>query len=240
MSNETIWLSFLVFDFTVLLLGIALFGRAALYVIITANLILCNIQVLKLIDLFGFVVSFGSIAYASIFLATDLLGEVYGIREARKAVWMGLFAMIFTTVSLQVTVFLNPSLFDSAHPHMSSLFQLSPRIAFASLTAYAISQYHDVWSFHWWHQKTKGKHLWLRNNASTLCSQLLDTILFILLAFYGVYEAEILWSIFWSTLLIKWLVAILDTPIIYIGRSLFYRYLDKHEPPITVTPTHAN
>jgi len=81
------------------------------------------------------------------------------------------------------------------------------------MTAYLISQHHDVWAFHFWRDKTKGKYLWMRNNASTMVSQLLDTSIFIVLAFYG--NAPIL-TMIGSQYLIKVLIALCDTPFCYI------------------------
>jgi uncharacterized integral membrane protein (TIGR00697 family) len=181
---------------------------------------LCNIQVLKLVELFGFTVTLGNIAYGSVFLATDLLVECYGKQEARKAVNLGFIALVFTTISLQFTVNYIPSQADVNHPAMLQLFNHIPRITIASLMAYLLAQYHDVWAFNWWKELTKGKHLWLRNYAATTVSQLIDSAAFTLLAFYGDYELRVVWSIFYTTVIIKWIVAVVDTPAIYIGRWL--------------------
>lgn len=220
MHNEFIWLLFILFDLGTALLAIKLYGKVALYAIIIVNIILCNIQVLKLVELFGFTVTLGNIAYGSVFMATDLLVECYGKQEARRAVGLSLLALVFVTIALQFTVNYTPSQHDINHPAMRQLFSCVPRVALASLLAYAVSQYHDVWAFNWWKQKTKGKHLWLRNNASTMVSQLIDTTVFTVIAFYGVYELSIVWSIFYTTIIIKWIVAVLDTPAVYIGRWL--------------------
>jgi len=220
MCNEYIWLSFLFMDFAFLLLGVYFYGKEALYVIISANLVICNIQVLKQIDLFGVSLTFGSISYASTYLATDLLSEIYGKQAAKKAVLLGLASMIFTTIALQVTISLIPSLDDSAHESMMHLFAASPRITIASLVAYFVSQSNDVWIFDWWKQLTKNRHLWLRNNLSTISSQCLDTIIFSVLAFYGVQEPEFFWTNIIATIAIKVLVALCDTPVVYLGRYL--------------------
>ena len=218
MNNETLWLLFIIFDLTTALLAIRLYGKIALYAIIVINIVFCNLQVLKLVELFGFTVTLGNIAYGSIFLATDLLGECYGKDEARKAVHLCFFTLVFVTIALQMTVLYSPSKEDLYHTAMVQLFSNIPRVTIASLIAYCLSQYHDVWAFHWWRKKTNGKHLWLRNNASTLVSQFIDSSVFSLLAFYGVYELHVVWSIFYTTLIIKWIVALLDTPAVYVGR----------------------
>lgn len=222
MLNEALWLLFVIFDLSIALIAIKLYGKIALYIIIVVNIILCNIQVLKLVELFGFTVTLGNIAYGSVFLATDLLVECYGKAEAKRAVNFGFYALIFVTISLKITIGYIPSKADLYHPAMLQLFNFIPRVTLASLAAYWLSQYCDVWLFAWWKGKTKGKYLWLRNNASTMVSQLIDSLVFTLLAFYGEYDLAIIWSIFYTTLFIKYIVAILGTPAVYLGRWILY------------------
>lgn len=225
MPNELIWLIFLIVDFSLLLTAVYFFGRKALFLIISVNIIICNLQVIKTVELFGFVATLGNIVYGGIFLATDLLGETYGKEEARKGVWMGFFAMVFMTVSMQFALWFHPHESDFAHPAMSTIFGFMPRILFASLVAYLISQHHDVWAFHFWRTLMKGRHLWLRNNLSTFASQAIDSLVFVMLAFYGVFETPVLMSILFTTYFVKILVALLDTPIIYAGRWV----LEQHQ-----------
>lgn len=224
MSNELLWILFLIVDFSMALLAIYFFGRKALFVIIAVDIIVCNIQVLKTIEIFGFVATLGNILYGSIFLATDLLGEAFGKKEAQRGVWLGFFALLFMTISMQFALLFKPHESDFIHQSLQNIFGLVPRVAFASLVAYLVSQFHDVWAFHFWRDKTQGKHLWLRNNASTLVSQAIDSSVFVMIAFYGVFDTNILLSILFTTYLIKVLVALLDTPVIYIGRWV----LNKH------------
>jgi uncharacterized integral membrane protein (TIGR00697 family) len=224
MPNELLWILFLIVDFSLALLAIYFFGRKALFVIIAVDIIVCNIQVLKTIEIFGFVATLGNILYGSIFLATDLLGEVYGKKEAQRGVWLGFFALLFMTISMQFALLFQPHESDFIHQSLQNIFGLIPRVAFASLIAYLTSQLHDVWAFHFWRSKTKGKFLWLRNNASTWISQAIDSIVFVMIAFYGVFEINVLISILLTTYFIKILVAVMDTPIIYIGRWV----LNKH------------
>lgn len=101
-----------------------------------------------------------------------------------------------------------------------TIFSLMPRIALASLIAYLASNVHDVWAFAYWKEKRPGrKTLWMRNNFSTIVSQLIDTVLFTAIAFLGVYPRGVLLQIGISTYLLKWIVAVLDTPCIYLARS---------------------
>ena len=227
MPNELLWFLFLIVDFSLALLAIYFFGRKALFVIIAVDIIVCNIQVLKIIEIFGLVATLGNILYGSIFLATDLLGEAFGKKEAQRGVWLGFFALLFMTISMQFALLFKPHESDFIHQSLKNIFGLIPRVAFASLVAYLTSQLHDVWAFHFWRDKTKGRHLWFRNNASTLISQAIDSVVFVVIAFYGVFEKNILLSILFTTYMIKVLVALLDTPVIYIGRWVLKKHHEK-------------
>lgn len=222
--NELLWFLFMVFDFGMALLAVRFFGKKALYAIIVMDIIICNIQVLKTISLFGLITTTGNILYGSIFLATDLLSEVYGKEEARKGVFLGFWGLLFMTISMQLTLHFVPHTSDFAQPHLSALFSVLPRIALASLSAYLLSQLHDVWAFHFWKSKTGEKQLWLRNNASTLISQLIDSTVFVVIAFWGVFEFSVVLQIFISTYLFKVIVALFDTPVLYLGKKLLLKY----------------
>jgi len=229
MPNEIWWFLFLIVDFGLSLLAIYLFGKKALYVIIAADIIVCNIQVIKTIEIFGFVATLGNILYGSIFLATDLLSELYGKKEARKGIWLGFYALIFMTIAMQFAIQFAPHSSDFSHQAMRTIFGFLPRVTLASLLAYLISQNHDIWAFHFWKDKTKGKHLWLRNNASTWISQAIDSLVFVVVAFYGVFDMSTLLSILVTTYLIKVLVAIFDTPVIYAGKWIMQKHQQKFE-----------
>ncbi|GAB4169305.1 MAG: queuosine precursor transporter [Calditrichia bacterium] len=227
MTNELLWMIFLIFDFGMALLAIRFFGKKALFAIIVIDIIICNIQVLKTISLFGIITTTGNILYGSIFLATDLLSEVYGKKEARQGVLLGFFALLFMTISFQLTIAFHPHASDFAHSHFKILFGILPRIALASLAAYLVSQLHDIWAFHFWKSKTKGKYLWLRNNLSTLVSQMIDSLVFVSIAFLGIYPLGVVVQIFISTYLFKLMVAVLDTPVIYLGKHILLTYHGK-------------
>lgn len=228
MSNEMLWVLFIIFDFSIALLAMWLFGKHALYMIVIFGIIFCNIQVLKLVTIFGTVVTLGNVVYGSIFLATDLLCECYSKKEAQRAVMMGFFTLIVFSFGMYFTLQFVPSTLDVNHELMLELFQQTPRIVVGSIIAYIFSQTHDVWAYSFLKKKTKGKHLWLRNNYSTMVSQIIDTILFVMIAFYGVYEMDIVWSIGYTTLMFKWTTALLDTPVVYIGKWILSHNNDSY------------
>jgi uncharacterized integral membrane protein (TIGR00697 family) len=218
-SNELLWILFLIFDLIITLVVFKFFKKEGLLALISVNIILCNIQVAKLVDLFGFTVTLGNILYGSIFLSTDLLSEFYGKKEATKGVIFGFFFMIFMTIVMQLALQFSPT--NEAieiHTSLISIFSMIPRIAFASMSAYLLSQTHDVWLYHLLKQRTKGKHLWLRNNVSTSISQLIDSVVFCLIAFWGM-EMAILIEIIATTYIMKLIVAVVDTPFIYLAKK---------------------
>ena len=95
-----------------------------------------------------------------------------------------------------------------------------PRIVIGSLLAYLISQLHDVWAFDFWKVRARGRFLWLRNNASTMVSQALDTVIFCSVAFWGLFELSDFFQILFTTYVLKFVVAAADTPFIYLARRL--------------------
>jgi hypothetical protein len=219
--NELLWIFFVFLDLSMVLVVFRLFGRPGLFGLIVFNLILCNIQVLKTVELFGLTATLGNVLYGSVFLSTDLLSEFYGKEQARKGVFLGFAMLLLTTVYMQLALLFVPAAGDFAHEHLQVIFGFLPRVALASMAAYLVSQLHDVWAFHFVRQRTGGRHLWLRNNASTLVSQLLDSLIFCLIAFLGVFPMAVWWEILLTTYVIKALVAVLDTPFIYAARRLF-------------------
>ena len=216
--NEILWIGFAIVDLTLTLAVYRLFGKTGLFGLIVFNLLLCNIQVLKTVELFGMTTTLGNILYAGVFLATDILGEFHGKKEARKGVLLGFVTLLMATLYMQVALKFIPAQDDFAQPLLEGIFGFMPRLAFASLAAYLLSQMHDVWAYHFWKRVTNGRALWLRNNASTLVSQMLDSTVFCVLAFWGEYPAEVLFEIVITTYIFKSIVALLDTPFLYLAK----------------------
>jgi len=220
MSNELLWFIFLLFDLLAVLLVYKLWKKNGLYALIGASVIICNIQVLVIVKLFGFVATLGNIVYASVFLSTDILSECYGKKEARRGVWIGFFTLFWAMVAMQFAIRFLPDTADQMMPHLKAIFSMLPRVAIASLIAYLFSQHHDIWAFHFLKSRTSGRYLWLRNNLSTAVSQLIDSLAFTLIAFLGVFGTSELIQIVVTTYIFKLVVAIVDTPFIYIARRM--------------------
>ncbi|MFW6224911.1 MAG: queuosine precursor transporter, partial [Bacteroidota bacterium] len=218
--NELIWFFFMIADLSIALFIFRLFGKKGLFLLIAANIIICNIQVLKTVELFGITATLGNILYGSIFFATDVIGEIYGKKEAKRAVFIGFSSLLIMTLYMQIALLFQPAPEDFASGHLEALFGFMPRIALGSLIAYLVSQLHDVWAFQFWKEKTKGKFLWLRNNLSTLVSQMIDSLIFCLIAFLGLLPINIWFEILITTYLFKLIVAIFDTPFIYLAKRI--------------------
>lgn len=189
-------------------------GKVWVFGLIAAIVVLMNIFVTKSMTLFGLDVTGGNVLYASIFLATDALAEHYGKAEAKRAVRIGFFVSLFFLAASQFFIQFKPNEFDFVHEGMVKIFTLTPRIVLGSMAAYLVSQHFDVWFFCKIRQWTKDKYLWLRNNGSTWVSQAIDTVLFTLIAFWGVFPS--IWEIILFTYIIKIIVAAFDTPFLYL------------------------
>lgn len=225
MFNDVLWLAFVALDLSITLAVFRFFGKAGLYGIIVFNLLICNIQVLKVVNLFGLTTTLGNVLYAGVFLSTDILSECYGKKAAARGVRLGFCTLLMGALYMQIALFFQPAPEDFVQPHLEAIFGFLPRVVAGSLIAYVVSQHHDVWAFHFWRSRTGEKMLWLRNNASTLVSQLLDTLVFCSIAFIGVFPWRDVVEICVSTYIMKALVALLDTPFIYGAKSIFEKSL---------------
>jgi len=231
MSNLLLWVLFALVNF-LLIVGIyKLFGKTGLFSWIALGTVLANIQVIKSIEFdFGFFViaaTLGNIMYGTLFLVTDALGEKYGVKQARKAVYIGFFSLIAMTIIMRMAIAFVPDTFgETANEALKVIFVPMTRIVLGSLIAYAASQMLDVWLFDKLKKKfPENNKLYIRNIGSTIVSQLVDTIIFVPIAFLSIgqfqmFPNDLVWQILWSTYFIKLLVAILDTPFVYLIRRI--------------------
>lgn len=217
--NELLGIIELVVVFGGVLLSKKLFGKKGLFAWVVIAGILANLQVNKTITLFGLDVAMGNVMFASSFLATDMLSEIYGKKVAKKAVIAGVSALVFFICFMQFTMSFTPSEYDVITPAMSEFFQMSIRTTVASVTMYALANVCDVYLFDFLKKKTNGKKLWLRNNVSTIICNGLENFGFIFLAFYGVLETESLLPIALTTTAVEAVIALLDTPFLYIAKK---------------------
>jgi len=168
------------------------------------------------IGLYTFQQSVGLLPYPITFIVTDIISELFGKKKANQVVTAGLIASLFMLLIVTVSDGVPSAPFGVGSEVFSKVFGLSSAAVFASMMAYLFAQYVDVRLFHFWKTLTKGKHLWLRNNASTMFSQLIDTaVVLFLLCYFSVIEWEMFYQLLLNGFLFKVLFAALDTPIIY-------------------------
>ncbi len=225
-NQELLWFTTIAVDLTFAILLFRSFGRQGLYASIVISLLLANLQGPKLTEIFGLQTSMGVILYSSIYFATDLLSERYGKAEATRAVMIGFTVSVIIIVMISMSLFYLPAtdpetagLAQSMHAATATLFDFTPRFVLGSLLAYLISQRFDVWMFHVIKNKTRGRHLWLRNNVSTMCSQALDTVIYGIVVWWGVVDFVTAMQLALAKYFFKVFIAIIDTPFIYIARE---------------------
>ncbi len=233
MSNELIFLVMLLIVFSSILMSFRFLGCLGLFVWIPITVILANIQVLKTVEFLGITATLGNILYAGSFLITDIMSEIYGKKTARTAVLIGFITLIMTTIIMNLAISFTPGSTDIAQPHIEALFSFFPSLTVASLLAFGVSQFHDIWSYDFWRRlRPELRFIWLRNNLSTLVSQLLDSFIFVCAAtLFGIFSWSVFAEIFVSTWLIKALVSLLDTPFIWLAA-----WMNRHKKVREVLP----
>ena len=195
--------------------------------IFIASLISCNLIFQKFFQLeiwlpiigyYTFEQSVGLLPYPVTFLATDIISEIYGRKKADQVVISGLIASIFMLLVVTISDLVQATSWSAVNNEtFSQVFGLSGAAVFASMMAYLIAQLIDVRVFHFWKQLTNGKHLWLRNNASTIFSQCIDTFsVLLLLCYFGVIPWDKLGILFINGFLFKVCFAAFDTPLFYL------------------------
>ena len=218
MPNELIFIMTVLIYLGSVLVLYKLFGKNGLYAFAIFGTLLGNIAVCKNVNIFGVATTAGNVLYAATFLVTDILSEKYGKKDAAKTVAYSFSWMLGT----QLVLWFAPNENDYIHESLKVVFGLVPRITIASLIGFVCSQNLDVFLYHFiWNKTGSSKaKLWLRNNGSTLTSQLIDTVIFTFIAFWGVYPGGVFLSILITTYLFKAVVALLDTPFMYWARSI--------------------
>lgn len=206
----------------------------------------------KFVSIFGLSVAVGVLPYPLTFLCTDLISEIYGKKRANFVVFLGLFINIFVLFFLWLGDILPAVAFEARPPwqdlNLSEpislpsgaslsgntelfgiIFSTTSGAVLASMCAYMLAQFCDVYIFHYFKELTKGKHMWLRNNASTLISQFVDSFAVVGITFGAVFlegkmQLSVLLTLFWSNYAFKLIAALLDTPLFY----LFTHLINKH------------
>lgn len=224
--NELFLVITLLVSFGGTILFLKVFGKGGLFAWIGICTVFANIEVPIIVHAFGMEQTLGNTLFAATFLATDILSEIYGKKEATKGVLAGVFTSLCFIILSFMWVRYTPSANDFASPYVVGLFSNTPRMLLSSLIAYVISEFVDVSLYHtWWNltEKKTGSHtkmLWFRNNFSTLISQFVNIVLFNFGAFLGLQPFSELLAITGSCYIIYIVTSLLDTPFIYLARKI--------------------
>lgn len=200
--------------------------RDFLFALFIASMVIVNTLGTKITSIGGVRVSVGIFFVPVMFLITDIVGDVYGDREAQKFVNIASLMLVFLLGMTNLCIFLKPDSSWKLQDQYANIFGQNIRMTAASLISFVISQKLDVAMFGFFKKITKGKHLWIRNNVSTICSQFADTLIFEFIAFYKVtpaYDVGFIFSLILPYWLFKVCFALLDTPFCYLG----VRWLDR-------------
>lgn len=196
-----------------------IFKKEGLYVWTSGALITANILVAKNIDILGLQATLGNILFASTFLATDILSEKYSTKESRKAVNIGIVSVILFTAVTQFSLLFKPNELDLVNDSLKNLFSLNLRISISSILMCYLSNLLDIYLFEKIKKKIPNK-LWLRNNTATIISNCLENYLFTIFAFIGIYDLKTILSIATTTTILEIIIAICDTPFLYLSKKI--------------------
>ena len=249
-NTEVVWFVMLILCFLAILVFLRLFGYVGLYVYSAIAIIAANIQVLKQanFNIFSSInekiipfyepspIALGTILFASTFLCTDILSEYYGKEKARKNVLIGFCSFLLMTILMLVTIGIQPAedeWVSMVQESLAILFTPMTSIFVASMIAYLISQYFDIWFFGYLKTVSSSKLLWLRNNVSTAVSSLIDNTIFSLFAWIILNPnpfplSDVIMTFILGVYLLRVFIAILDTPFIYLAKNFIPKDKDSY------------
>ena len=216
--NEILFILAILMCFSSTLLMYKKMGKVGLFIWMALATVISNIQTVKIINLFGVETALGTVMYGSVFLANDILSEQNEKKEAMKTISIGFISMIILTIFMGLSLLYIPSSSDFASESLNVIFTLNIRITVASLIAFAISQFLDATIYEYLHNKRCP--LWLKNNFSTIISQLFDTVIFCGVTYFGTVSIHSLLSIIVTMYIFKFIIALMDTPFLYLSKKL--------------------
>lgn len=206
--------------FSLLLLTKKFFGREGLIGWIAVATILAEIGVTKSVDILGLSATLGNIMFASNFLATDILTECYCEKDAKKSLKLGIWFLLIFLLITQGMILFKPNNLDFAHDSLKTIFGIVPRISIASITMLIIANFVDIKLYSYLKKKMNNKHMWLRNNICTILCNGIENFFFTTIAFIGIYSIKDIIIISVATTIIETIIAICDTPFLYISKKI--------------------
>lgn len=222
MFNEVFGVLTFLITFLLLVAMYRFFGKQGLIAWIAIGTIIANIQVIKTVDIFTISATLGNVMFASIYLATDILNEIYGRKIAKRAVWLGFSSTLVMIIVMQLSLYFTPSPVDTTQGALDTIFNLVPRIALGSVIAYIIGQHLDVLLFSLLKKVFSSDSTFIiRAYGSTIISNIIDTALFVAIAFLGTMPNEAVFEIFITTYLLKIISTIFNVPFGYWAKSMY-------------------
>lgn len=218
--NEILMLIGIIVIFSLLLITKKLFGKEGLIAWIGTATILAEIGATKSVNILGLSATLGNIMFASNFLATDMLVESYSEKEAKKSLKIGIWFLLIFLLVTQGMILFTPNKLDFAHDSLKTLFGIVPRISFASILMLTIANFVDIKLYSFLKKKMNDKHLWIRNNVSTILCNGLENFFFTFIAFAGIYIIKDILVISLATTIIETIIALCDTPFLYISKKI--------------------
>ncbi|MDU1499492.1 MAG: queuosine precursor transporter [Staphylococcus epidermidis] len=220
MYNEIFGIASFIVTFALMVLMYRCFGKQGLIAWVAIGTIIANIQVIKAVHIFGITATLGNVMFASIYLATDILNDIYGRKVAKRAVWLGFSSTLVMIIVMQMSLHFIPAPVDNAQNSLKMIFDLVPRIAIGSIIAYIIYGY--TWKCHvCFYIFSSDKTFFIRAYGSTILSSIIDTGLFVSIAFIGTMPGTAVFEIFITTYLLKLVSTIFNVPFGYIAKSLY-------------------
>ena len=210
MENIIISVIYLILSFAITIFCYKKYGKYGLYIWMSVLVIICNIQTTKISEIFGLTISLGNISYGALFLTTDILTEKYGKNSTYNATKISFMTMAIFALLMYIFLQYKPSKIDFSQDALVTIFSYVPRVTAGSLLAYYISQRCDAFLY----SKLKAKYnkVWISNNVSTMVSQIVDTLIFVTIAFVGIMNYTEIIDLIITMILFKWVIALLDTP----------------------------
>lgn len=222
MFNEVFGVLTFLITFLLLVAMYRFFGKQGLIAWIAIGTIIANIQVIKTVDIFTISATLGNVMFASIYLATDILNEIYGRKIAKRAVWLGFSSTLVMIIVMQLSLHFTPSPVDTTQGALDTIFNLVPRIALGSVIAYIIGQHLDVLLFSLIKKVFSSDSTFIiRAYGSTIICNIIDTALFVAIAFLGTMPNEAVFEIFITTYLLKIISTIFNVPFGYWAKSMY-------------------
>lgn len=216
--NELYWVIMILISFLGIILFYKLWGKTGLFVWLSIATITANIQTIKIVEIFNIETALGTVLYGTTFLATDLLNEIYGNKIAKKGIMFAFASMVTVTILMSMSLIYTPSVNDIGHNSLKEVFTFNVKVTLASILAFLISQMID--SSLYCKLKEKKYPIWIRNNLSTLISQLVDTAIFIFIVYFKTVSTSVMFEIAFFMYVFKFLIALIDTPFMYLALRL--------------------